>query len=64
MQGESRFRDAIRKYESLLTDFNLFSNLLQAETIVLANLCVCYLVTKQSDKAEQLISQIENEETL
>ena len=60
MQGTTRYMDAIQKYEQLLADFNLMSNLLQAETIVLANLCVCYLITKQSDKAEQLIGQIEH----
>ena len=49
MQGSSRYSDAIQKYESLLTDFDLFNNLLYAETIVLANLCVCYLITKQSE---------------
>lgn len=59
MQGAQRYPDAIEKYESLLTDFNLYSNLHQAETIVLANLCVCYLITKRSEKAEQLIGQIE-----
>lgn len=40
------------------------NNLLQAETIVLANLCVCYLIAKQSEKAEQLISSIEHQESL
>ena len=62
MQGVSRYHDAVTKYESLLQDFNLSKNLLRAETIVLANLCVCYIVLKQSTKAEELISQIEKEE--
>ena len=59
MQGQQRYTDAIQKYESLLHDFNLMGELLKAETIVLANLCVCYIVLKQSGKAEQLIAQIE-----
>ena len=46
MQGQQRYNDAIQKYESLLTDFNLMGDLLKAETIVLANLCVCYIVLK------------------
>ena len=46
MQGSSRYSDAIQKYEELLTDFSLKNDLLKAETIVLANLCVCYIVTK------------------
>lgn len=62
MQGQQRYNDAIQKYEGLLNDFNLMSDLLKAETIVLANLCVCYIVLKQSEKAEQLIAQIEQQE--
>ena len=64
MQGATRYTDAIQKYEGLLADFDLLSNLLSAETIVLANLCVCYLITKQSDKAEELIGQIEQQENI
>ena len=63
MQGSSRYHDAIQKYEELLSDFDLNSNLLKAETIVLANLCVCFIVTKQNGRAEKLISQIEHETT-
>ena len=46
MQGVSRYQDAVNKYEGLLRDFSLAKNLLKAETIVLANLCVCYIVLK------------------
>jgi tetratricopeptide repeat protein 30 len=36
--------------------------LLHAETIVLANLCVCYIVSKQQLKAEQLIAELERQQ--
>jgi len=39
-------------------------DLLRAETIVLANLCVCYVVTKQNQKAEDLIAKIETHEII
>lgn len=59
MQGPSRYFDAIVHYESILADFLGASNLLRAETIVLANLCVCYIVVKQQEKAERLIGELE-----
>jgi len=37
-------------------------DLLKCETIVLANLCVCYILTKQNTKAEGLIKKIEEHE--
>ncbi len=35
--------------------------LLSCEPIVLANLCVVYIISKQNLKAEQLIQQIEKQ---
>lgn len=61
MQGSSRYLDAIVHYESILADFVSGEDLLRAETIVLANLCVCYIVVKQQDKAERLISELERQ---
>jgi tetratricopeptide repeat protein 30 len=59
MQGPPRYLDAIVHYETILSDFLGDGDLLRAETIVLANLCVCYIVTKQQLKAEQLIAELE-----
>jgi hypothetical protein len=47
MQGPLRYLDAIAHYEAILADFLNGEDLLRAETIVLANLCVCYIVVKQ-----------------
>lgn len=49
--------DAIAHYEKLV-DSAPEGNLLKCETIVLANLCVCYILTKQNPKAEELIQKI------
>lgn len=50
--------DAIAHYEKLV-DSAPEGNLLKCETIVLANLCVCYILTKQNPKAEELIQKIQ-----
>ena len=50
---EGKHHDAITYYEKIVEQNS--SNLLKCETIVLANLCVCYILTKQNAKAEGLI---------
>ena len=37
-------------------------NLLEVTAIVLANLCVCYIMTSQNDQAEALMRQVERQE--
>ena len=56
---EGKQCEAIAYYEQLISEH---ANLLECETIVLANLCVCYILTKQNAKAEQLISTLEQHE--
>lgn len=67
MQGIGRHADAAEKYEDILKGLEMKldsveGSLLLAESMVLANLCVCYITTSQSDKAEELIRRIEDDE--
>lgn len=67
MQGVERHVDAAEKYEEILKGLEMKIDsvegaLLHAETMVLANLCVCYITTCQSSKAEELIKRIEDDE--
>ena len=50
---EGKHQQAIMHYEKIVCENA--ENLLKCETIVLANLCVCYILTKQNAKAEDLI---------
>lgn len=36
--------------------------ILDVSAVVLANLCVCYLVTSQNEEAEELLRKLEKEE--
>jgi tetratricopeptide repeat protein 30 len=47
---EGKQNEAMAFYEKIVSDNE--DNLLKCETIVLANLCVCYILTKQNAKAE------------
>ena len=67
MQGIGRHRDAAEKYEDILKGLEMKldsveGSLLLAESMVLANLCVCYITTSQSKKAEELIKRIKDDE--
>lgn len=42
--------------------FYLFSQILNVNAIVLANLCVSYIMTSQNEEAEELMRKIEKEE--
>ncbi len=37
-------------------------NILDVSAVVLANQCVCYLVTSQNEEAEELLRKLEKEE--
>ncbi|CDW79337.1 tpr domain containing protein [Stylonychia lemnae] len=54
---EGKQSEAILYYEKIVEESQ--DNLLKCETIVLANLCVCYILTKQNSKAENLIQKIQ-----
>merc|ERR1711977_508515 len=57
---ETKFRDAIRYYEPIVKKQS--ENVLDITAIVLANLCVSYIMTSQNEEAEELMRKIEREE--
>nr|CCC89909.1 unnamed protein product [Trypanosoma congolense IL3000] len=57
---ETKFREAIRYYEPVVEANE--ENLLNCSAIVLANLCVAYIMTALNDKAEEIMRRIEREE--
>lgn len=57
---ETKFKDAIRYYEPFVKKHS--ENILDVTAIVLANLCVSYIMTSQNEDAEELMRQIEKEE--
>jgi len=56
----SRYKDAIQYYEPAVQKYS--DSILDITAVVLANLCVAYIMTSQNDKAEDLMRQIEKEE--
>jgi len=57
---ESKFKEGIRYYEPIVKKYE--DNILNATAIVLANLCVSYIMTSQNEEAEELMRKIEKEE--
>ncbi|XRB01471.1 tetratricopeptide repeat protein 30 [Pycnococcus provasolii] len=57
---ENKFKEAIRYYEPAVKKHS--ENLLDVTAIVLANLCVSYIMTSQNEEAEDLMRKIEKEE--
>lgn len=57
---DNKFADAIRYYEPVVRSRS--DNLLEVPAIVLANLCVSYIMTSQNEEAEELMRSIEKEE--
>jgi tetratricopeptide repeat protein 30 len=57
---ESKFKDAIRYYDPIVK--RLQDSVLDVTAIVLANLCVSYIMTSQNEDAEDLMRKIEKEE--
>lgn len=57
---ESKFKEATGFYEPLVKQS--YENLLQVSAIVLANLCVSYIMTGMNEEAEELMRKIEKEE--
>jgi tetratricopeptide repeat protein 30 len=58
---ETKFREAIRYYSPIYEENK--DNVLNCSAIVLANLCVAYIMTSSNDKAEEIMKAIETEET-
>jgi tetratricopeptide repeat protein 30 len=70
---ETKFKEAIRYYEPIVkknqenvSKFYVYSSkpskLLTVQAIILANLCVSYIMTSQNEEAEELMRRIEKEE--
>ena len=57
---DNKYRDAIRYYEPFVR--RQMDDLLQITAIVLANLCVSYIMTSQNADAEELMKCVEKEE--
>merc|ERR1712025_905853 len=57
---ETKFKEAIRYYDPIVKKHS--DNLLEVTAIVLANLCVSYIMTSQNEEAEELMRKIEKEE--
>ena len=57
---ENKFKEATGFYEPLVK--KSYDNILEVSAIVLANLCVSYIMTGQNEDAEELMSKIEKEE--
>ncbi|KAM6174693.1 intraflagellar transport protein 70A2 [Erethizon dorsatum] len=57
---ENKYREAIGFYEPIVKKH--YDNILNVSAIVLANLCVSYIMTSQNEEAEELMRKIEKEE--
>ena len=57
---ENKFKEATGFYEPIVR--KNFDNILNVSAIVLANLCVSYIMTSQNEEAEELMRKIEKEE--
>jgi len=57
---DNKYKEAIRYYEPIVKKHS--DNVLNVTAIVLANLCVSYIMTSQNEEAEELMRKIEKEE--
>eukprot|EP00946_MAST-07B_sp_MAST-7B-sp1_P000215 g215.t1 len=57
---ENKFKEAIHYYEPIIAKHE--DGIVEVTAIVLANLCVSYIMTSQNEKAEDLMRRIEREE--
>jgi len=57
---DNKFKEAIKYYEPAVK--KQYDRILDVTAIVLANLCVSFIMTTQNDEAEALMRQIEQEE--
>ncbi|XP_008056431.1 tetratricopeptide repeat protein 30B [Carlito syrichta] len=57
---ENKYKEAIGFYEPIVKKH--YDDILNVSAIVLANLCVSYILTSQNEEAEELMRKIEKEE--
>jgi len=62
VQGQ-KFSEAANFYDPIVNKYlQSGQSMLDVEAVVLANLCVCYIMTSRNDTAEELMRKIEKEE--
>ncbi|XP_075941304.1 intraflagellar transport protein 70A [Anarhichas minor] len=57
---QNKYKEAIGFYEPIVKKH--YENILNVSAVVLANLCVSYILTSQNEEAEELMRKIEKEE--
>ncbi|XP_002121747.2 intraflagellar transport protein 70A-like [Ciona intestinalis] len=57
---DNKFKEAVGFYEPIVKKH--YDSILDVEAVVLANLCVSYIMTSQNEEAEDLMRKIEKEE--
>ncbi|GBP43823.1 Tetratricopeptide repeat protein 30A [Eumeta japonica] len=57
---ESKYKEAANFYEPIVK--KQYDNILDVSAVVLANLCVSYIMTSQNEEAEDIMRKIEKEE--
>uniref|UniRef100_A0A8C6UCN8 Tetratricopeptide repeat protein 30 n=1 Tax=Neogobius melanostomus TaxID=47308 RepID=A0A8C6UCN8_9GOBI len=57
---QNKYKEAIGFYEPIVRKH--YDNILNVSAVVLANLCVSYIMTSQNEEAEELMRKIEKEE--
>lgn len=57
---ENKYKEAIRYYEPIVKKY--YDNLLGLTAIVIANLCVSYIMINQNEDAEEIMRKLEREE--
>jgi len=57
---ETKFKEATGFYEAIVK--KNYDNLLGISAIILANLCVSYIMTSHTEEAEEIMKKIEKEE--
>ncbi|KAB0801614.1 hypothetical protein PPYR_03800 [Photinus pyralis] len=57
---ENKFKEATGFYEPIVK--KNYSDILKVSAVVLANLCVSYIMTSQNEEAEELMRKVEKEE--
>lgn len=59
---EGKLEEAEKFYEPIVK--KNFDNILDVSAIVLANLCVCYIMSTQNEEAEELMRKVQREEEI
>lgn len=58
--SNSRYKESAECYAPLVR--RKFDSMLSVSAVVLANLCVCYIMTNSNEEAEEIMKRVEKEE--